>query len=396
MINRLTTQGNRIVDAVTRETVLLRGANLIRFPFKYEFGAGLSRDLDLMEVLTAPPAAGGWGANCVTLWIDSAPVLADSPEYLQWLDFMMQVAQHNDAYILWAWHAEEGTAGHPARPDARAVKAMARVARRFTGVPNAIFACQAEPAGGDHQDGWSQLRALQEQMIDAIRVEYPGALVGVAGTAWSQNLSWMLNTPVRRDNIFLKPHVYDKLPIIGSTLRLSQTYPLIIGEFGPRDDATLMQLADAVALINWADASSVGWQAWNFGEPGTTPDLLMADQDPFPPTEYGVMVRDALRALYSPPSGQEGIVSNTALLTVLPPRVVSINVTPTAVDIPAGRTQQYKAELTLSDGSIRDGTTEVTWVSSNESAAGIDDSGLAKGTAKGSTQITARLSRNPI
>jgi len=55
-------------------------------------------------------------------------------------------------------------------------------------------------------------------------------------------------------------------------------------------------------------------------------------------------------------------------------------------------TQQFIATGTFSDGSTADITSQVTWQSSDTSAASISSSGLATGEAVGSTSITASLS----
>jgi hypothetical protein len=82
-------------------------------------------------------------------------------------------------------------------------------------------------------------------------------------------------------------------------------------------------------------------------------------------------------------------VTGTALLNVTgTPTLQSITVTPAAVTIGVGATQQYTATGTYSDGSMKTLTTE-TWDSSETSIATISATGLATTVAAGSTTITA-------
>jgi uncharacterized protein YjdB len=72
------------------------------------------------------------------------------------------------------------------------------------------------------------------------------------------------------------------------------------------------------------------------------------------------------------------------------PSLSSISVTPASPSLVAGKTQQFTAMGTYSDGSMKDLTATVTWSSSAESAATIGTaSGLATGLAQGPTTITA-------
>ena len=82
-----------------------------------------------------------------------------------------------------------------------------------------------------------------------------------------------------------------------------------------------------------------------------------------------------------------------ASLAVTGASLRSIGVSPTSTSVPAGRTQQFTATGTYSDGSTRDVTSSVTWTSSNTSIATVNSSGLATGVAIGGpVTLTATLS----
>ncbi len=84
-------------------------------------------------------------------------------------------------------------------------------------------------------------------------------------------------------------------------------------------------------------------------------------------------------------------VSGNTTLTVLPVELCSIAVTPTDPAVDKGRTQQFSAKGTYSDSTTADLTANVTWSSSDNTVATIDDSGLAQTHEQGSAVITAAL-----
>ena len=80
-------------------------------------------------------------------------------------------------------------------------------------------------------------------------------------------------------------------------------------------------------------------------------------------------------------------------LTVTTPVLVSIEVTPANPALPKGRTQQFTATGTFSNGSHQDLTSTCAWTSSSTSIAIVSNAGgskgLATGKAPGTTQIRA-------
>ncbi len=70
-------------------------------------------------------------------------------------------------------------------------------------------------------------------------------------------------------------------------------------------------------------------------------------------------------------------------------RLTSITVAPSQATLQAGGTQQFTATGTYIDSSTQNITTQVTWSSSNTTAAAINSSGLATALSGGSLTITA-------
>ncbi len=101
-----------------------------------------------------------------------------------------------------------------------------------------------------------------------------------------------------------------------------------------------------------------------------------------------------LTAFVSGCGGGGGGVGGGAPILGLP-GVVSFTVTPATASIPVTATQQYKAIVTLSDGSSRDVTATSTWTSGTPAVATIvAATGLATGVSAGTTVITATFGSN--
>ncbi len=86
-----------------------------------------------------------------------------------------------------------------------------------------------------------------------------------------------------------------------------------------------------------------------------------------------------------------GAITGSTSLTVTPPTLTSIAVTPSNPSIGIGATQQFTATGSYSDGSQQNLTTSVSWVSTNTSVATVNAAGLATGIAAGSATIQATL-----
>jgi hypothetical protein len=88
-----------------------------------------------------------------------------------------------------------------------------------------------------------------------------------------------------------------------------------------------------------------------------------------------------------------GGISGSTTLTVTPPTLASIVVTPANPSVSVGATQPFTATGTFTDGSTHDVSTTVTWSSATGIVASVSNvigsSGLATALAVGSTDISA-------
>ncbi|WP_219644522.1 S-layer family protein, partial [Cohnella sp. CFH 77786] len=86
-------------------------------------------------------------------------------------------------------------------------------------------------------------------------------------------------------------------------------------------------------------------------------------------------------------NGMTGFASLT--VTAAPVTLQSITVTPATATVQVGDTQQYTATANFSDGSTQDVTNTATWALGDPTKATINASGLATGSAAGTTGVTA-------
>src|SRR5262249_18385656 len=85
-------------------------------------------------------------------------------------------------------------------------------------------------------------------------------------------------------------------------------------------------------------------------------------------------------------------VTGSTPLTVGPPVLQSITVSPNSASVAAGLTQQFSATGHYSDSSTANLTSSATWTSSSTSIATVGNTGLATGVAIGGpTTIKAAL-----
>lgn len=85
-----------------------------------------------------------------------------------------------------------------------------------------------------------------------------------------------------------------------------------------------------------------------------------------------------------------GDLSTSIPVTVLPPEVVSIAVTPASPRLPAGRTVALEAWATLTDATVIDVTPTATWFTTDSQIADVA-AGLVHGLVAGTTEVAAQL-----
>jgi hypothetical protein len=84
-------------------------------------------------------------------------------------------------------------------------------------------------------------------------------------------------------------------------------------------------------------------------------------------------------------------LSDTSSLTIGPPTLASIAITPNAATISNGGSQQLTATGTYTDGSTQNLTSSSTWTSSNSAVVAVNGTGLATMATAGESTITATM-----
>jgi len=90
-------------------------------------------------------------------------------------------------------------------------------------------------------------------------------------------------------------------------------------------------------------------------------------------------------------------MSVTTTLMVTSAELVSLGITPARSSIPLGNQNQLSAKGTFSDGSIRDMTADVTWISSNLSVAMVGNTEGQKGNVNSKTSgVSVITAKDPV
>ncbi|HIE33135.1 MAG TPA: hypothetical protein EYP81_03705, partial [Thermodesulfobacteriaceae bacterium] len=86
----------------------------------------------------------------------------------------------------------------------------------------------------------------------------------------------------------------------------------------------------------------------------------------------------------------DGVVGNASLTTTAA-QLVSINVLPSILSLPAGTHQNLSAEGSFSDGSVQLISEQVTWESDNTNVAAVNNDGVLNPLIPGTARISASL-----
>ena len=354
----LRVDGNRVVDQ-QGQAAALRGVSRTGFEStapgaldptgvprdRSLTAAGISRD-EIREIVS------DWGANVVALPINQQWALTQ-PEYVAGIDRVVTWAAAEGAYTLVSlrWLDAEREFGTTATgqtnrvaplPDENSVRLWRKLASRYKGEPAVLydlFSAPHEPLADDQgflfdppadAAGWLALWHAWVQRIGAgVHRVHARALLFVSGWDWGLGLqSFPVQTAQQRPlpNAVYSSHVYlddrperstataDEVEQWLGGASLSSAHPVFVGGWGGEaDDVEWGRIVEA----RLRERGGAGWTAWSWGdEPplverraatrtasGTTQQwrTFVMDGARHRPTEFGTLVRDALRT--PPPRG---------------------------------------------------------------------------------------------
>jgi aryl-phospho-beta-D-glucosidase BglC (GH1 family) len=320
---RLTTSGNRIVNARTGELVLLRGINLSGLEYCSPDGSGsLTKGRITPEVIAE--IVEGWNANVIRVPFNADWALArngyDPGPYRAALSSVLKIAAELGAYTILDLHwldartVRGSTGGRPnfvpPLPNADAVTVWAQLAEIWSdetailydlfNEPHDQLPDDLEPLLGVREDGSTfvlpgrrvgpdQWLPWARQLIAAIREKNPDSLIFVSGTDWGYDLQGCLLPDI--PNLVYSSHVYAFKrtrwnEAFGS---LSASAPVFVGEWGGTGD----DLEWGRKLAGYLEKRGIGWTAWSWSD---HPRLVeYSPEAPFTPTPFGELIRGLLR-----------------------------------------------------------------------------------------------------
>ena len=139
---------------------------------------------------------------------------------------------------------------------------------------------------------FDELKSTYDSLIPQIRTISPGSLIMVTGLDWGRDINAWLDNPLAYNNIVYRTNPYNKTGEFESYFgRIANQYPIFLGEFGTQDKLS-MTITDVKNILGYADSLGVGWTAWHFTSTGCP--CLLSDENIFTPSQYGLLVKNAL------------------------------------------------------------------------------------------------------
>lgn len=311
----LRTEGNKILDENNNEW-MGKGVNI--FCTRSCWSAAWSPPNVAEVKRRIDVAVDEWGSNFLRLCLETDPNagvqnkgLLESEEYVRDVkEIVEHIGTKPGVYVevsLWV----DPTFSAMGLPTQETNKVLRKLSEMFLSVPYVMYGCVNEPTMNFDQRDNVPRHAAMTAAVRAIReVEdqngSPHHLVFVQGLAgWGRDLSYYINNPIQSDNVVYETHVYNSPADYNRMVVVpKQTLPVVIGEFGPIDDASfgaLMSLADCQTLIDLANTHKVPWLGWAFHH-RCPPDMIQDHSNggagvgmPIVATTWGNLVKDNLK-----------------------------------------------------------------------------------------------------
>ena len=309
---RLATAGNRIINALTGEGVLMRGVNRSGMEYSEPDEEGFLTTAGITHA-EMRWISREWQANIVRIpfnqdWALNGRRAHEAEVYLRNLDRIVSLASRYRMYTLLdlQWLDADHPFGAnrqfvPPLPNPDTPRLWATLARRYRDEPAVLFDILNEPHDRQPDDPFplwrpdatqypdSQRRVGMEEwqpwarlLVDTISGEHPDALIFVSGINWGYDLRGF---PLDRLNLVYSTHVYSNKggnwdAAFGD---LSRAYPVFAGEWGGNED----EVEWGRRLSGYFDERGMGWTAWSWSD---QPYLVGR----YVPTGFGSVVKDAM------------------------------------------------------------------------------------------------------
>jgi len=307
--------GNRLLDA-SGNLVRLHGINYSGTEYACIQGWGI---FDGPSDDAAVAAMRSWNSNVVhiglnedcILGINGAPAAYSGSNYMNAIvAFVNRVHAHGmyaEVSLMWAAPGTQQALDHPAILDAdHAGAALQAIANAFKNDPKTFIGLQSEPhaitwacwknGGSSCSVGYTALG--MQGALDAVRSTGATNVVTASGIDYANNLSqWLTNKPADSLNqLMAEAHVYGGNSC-ASTSCLDANYapvaasvPIVFGETGEMYDGSSCGSTNVSTFMNWADAHSVGYEAWTWDTWGNCSSLI-SDYNGTPANAYANWVK---------------------------------------------------------------------------------------------------------
>ncbi len=253
----------------------------------------------------------GLNEDCV-LGINGVPAQYAGANYMNALvAFVNRLHAHNlyaEVSLMWAAPGSQQANGHPPILDQdHSPAAWTVIADTFKTDPNTILGLQSEPHGINWacwKNGGSSCSvgyaALGMQgALDAIRATGATNVVTASGIDWANNVGqWLVYRPSDPLNqLMAEQHVYGgnacftPTCLTTNTAPVAAVVPVVFGEYGETYDASSCSAANTAAMVNWADAHGVGYEAWVWNTWGNC-SALISNYNGTPANVFGTWVHD--------------------------------------------------------------------------------------------------------
>lgn len=313
-LGQLRVVGPYLVDE-SCDKVMLKGV-AITDPKYWGYGKPDLRDANLKSM------SEDWHAKVVEIPVFPGRWKHEEGYLEKHVDPLVEKANENGMYVLFTWmgHGNPITGetekvdwkddwpDNPLDPSKDlAIAGLTDLASRYKGNDGVLYSIMNEPVFLEW-DGW---RPVAEELVDAVHLVDPEAVVLVAGVDWGYDLSGVVKDPVDRPNVVYETHPYpwkdrgwksaqwkEFIP------KVAERHPVFLGEwaFGPEnwhemdkwhaegrwDEAR----GYGKELTEMCEQKCVGWTAWSW-DPDMRTSLINSYYDP-KPTFYGNFVRKAI------------------------------------------------------------------------------------------------------
>ncbi len=260
-----------------------------------------------------------WGANIIRIPVHPAAWRnRGEKDYLKLLDQAVQWAGELDLYLILDWHSignlkQEKYQNEGYVTDIAETRAFWNtVSKRYNRKPQvAMYEIYNEPTvSGDRfgQMTWAEWKTLNEELIDIIRTNDPGAVALVAGFNWAYDLTEAGADPVDRPGIAYVSHPYpEKRPLPWEPQWqkdwgfMAEKYPVILTEIGfatPEERGVHVPVHGdetyGKAIVDFSAERGISWVGWCF-DPEWAP-VMFFDWD-YTPSRQGAFFRRAMLEL---------------------------------------------------------------------------------------------------